>query len=92
MNREIIEKVVSAINKKSSSLLPKFSSPSYSPHLIELKNFSEIGNDACNSVASVDGGNAEIIGNSSFSLSLIRVAFACYKNTKKTSFGISTLA
>lgn len=86
---EVIERVLAAICQKNTSkeIYPKFSGEGYSAYKIDLKNFHQIQKISSNKkIAFVDGGSAEIVGSANFSLSLIRVCYALYQNSKKFGF------
>jgi len=62
----------------------KFSDPNYEAFEFRRENFHSIkGLDKINKIAFVDGGNAEIIKSSNFSLNLIRVYYSIYSGNKK---------
>ena len=52
---------------------------------IKPEDFREIKKLHGKSIAFIDGGNAEIMGSSNFSLSLVRIGYVVYKNNKKIS-------
>lgn len=86
MYEEAIEKILKAISNDSvfTEAYPKFSGKGYRAHRIDRKNFHEINLSVANKkIAFVDGGNAEIIGSSNFSLNLIRAGCAVYQNNNK---------
>ena len=86
MYEEVIKKILESLDQKSliAETYPNFSGDGYEPHKIDIKNFHEINKSDSNKIiAFVDGGNAEIIGSANFSLNLIRVAYALYKNNIK---------
>ena len=86
MYEEVISKILESIDEKSilTEAYPKFSGEGYRAHKIDAKNFHGLNPSMNNKkIAFIDGGNAEIIGSGSFSLSLIRVCYAIYQNNKK---------
>lgn len=86
MYDEIIKKILESMDEKSilAETYPKFSGEGYRAHKIEAKNFHEIKKvNNGKKIAFVDGGNAEIIGSANFSLSLVRVCYAVYQDSKK---------
>ncbi|MBI2659972.1 DNA double-strand break repair nuclease NurA [Candidatus Woesearchaeota archaeon] len=86
---EVIRKILSAIGQKDMSResYPKFSGEGYAAYRIDPKNFHEIRKfNRDKKIAFVDGGNAEIIGSASFSLSLLRICYALYQDSKKLGF------
>ena len=88
MYEEVVEKILKTIDEDLvfTETCPKFSGKGYRAHKIDKKNFHEITASATNKkIAFVDGGNAEIIGSSNFSLNLTRVSYAVYQNNKKIS-------
>ena len=88
MYEEVVEKILKSFDENLVTVsYPKFSGEGYRMHRIDSKNFHEISKTNSNKkIAFVDGGSAEIIGSANFSLNLIRMAYAIYKNNKKTSF------
>jgi hypothetical protein len=62
----------------------QFSDPNYKPFNFDKKNFHLIENSTSdNKIAFIDGGSAEIIKSSNFSLNLIRVYYTIYQNNKR---------
>lgn len=62
----------------------QFSDPNYKPFNFDKNNFKEIKNiDSSRKIAFIDGGSAEIIKSSNFSLNLIRVYYTIYQNNKR---------
>ena len=85
---EAIEKILAVINKKDAfgEIYPKFSGEGYNSFKVDLKNFHEIQPAINKKIAFIDAGNAEIIGSSNFSLSLIRACYVIFQNNKKLGF------
>jgi len=88
MYDEAVKKILEYLDEKSAltPAYPKFSAEGYKACKIEQKNFHEIKKtNSSKKIAFVDGGNAEIMGSSNFSLNLIRVGYAVFQNNKKAS-------
>lgn len=86
MYDEVIKKILELIGENSilQETFPKFSGEGYRAYKIDAKNFHEIRQpDKNKRIAFIDGGNAEIIGSANFSLNLIRVCYAIYRNNKR---------
>jgi len=85
MYDEVIEKILKVLDESSiTASYPKFSGEGYKVYKIDIKNFHEIIPSTANKkIAFVDGGNAEIIGSANFSLNMVRVCCAVYKNNRK---------
>lgn len=87
--KEIIEKIVETINKKEKTdekegCFFEFSDSRYKPINISRENFKEIKKISSDrKIAFIDGGNAEILKSSSFSLQLIRAFNVIYQKNKK---------
>ncbi len=88
---KIINKIISKINEKTEITeedYPISEDNLYKPFKIEKKNFHKIEDiNTENKIAFIDGGNAEILGASNFSLQLIRTYFTIYKDNKKLESG-----
>ena len=82
---EVITKILESIDEKQipENIYPKFSGKGYKAHKTDPKNFHEIRKPTGEKIAFIDGGNAEIIGSSNFSLNLIRACHVIYQNNKK---------
>jgi len=83
MDKKIIKKVLEALNHRVKSSYAIFSDNEYKAAQIDKNNFhiiDELKTD--NKVAFIDGGNAEIIGASNFSLQLIRCCYVLYKSKR----------
>ena len=88
MYEPIIKKIRESLDQDLfSSAYPKLSGDGCKPCKIDIKNFQEISPiETSRRIAFVDGGNAEIISTSNFSLNLIRVCYLiCQDNKKRTS-------
>lgn len=88
MYDEVVEKILKTIDEDSvfTETYAKFSGKGCRSHKIGKKNFHEINAPASKKkIAFVDGGNAEIIGSSNFSLNLIRIGYAVYQKNGKIS-------
>jgi len=87
MYDEVVEKILESIDENLiTASYPKFFGDGYRAHRIDAKNFHEINKaNSGKKIAFVDGGNAEIIASGNFSLSLIRVCYVVYQNSKKLS-------
>jgi hypothetical protein len=88
MDREIFNKILKSlsvtIEKKGSYV--QFNDKRYTPIKIDEKNFHRIKEvSSAKKIAFIDGGNAEILKSSNFSLQLIRVYSTIYKHNKKVS-------
>ena len=87
--KEIIEKIVETINEKEKTdekegYFFEFSDSRYKPIKISRENFREIKKISSDrKIAFIDGGNAEILKSSSFSLQLIRAFNVIYQKNKK---------
>ena len=80
---QIINPVKNSISSTNYSNI-QFSDQNYIPFPFDIKNFQLIENSASSSkIAFVDGGSAEIIKSSNFSLSLIRAYYTIYQNNKR---------
>ena len=80
---QIIELIKNNISSADDSNI-QFSDQNYTSFPFDRKNFKLIENSASSSkIAFVDGGSAEIIKSSNFSLSLIRVYSAIYQYNKR---------
>ena len=88
MYEEVIEKILKSIDGNLfTASYPKFSGDGYRACKIDSRNFHEISKTSSNKkIAFVDGGNAEILASSNFSLNLIRICYVVYQNNKKISF------
>ena len=85
---KIIEQVIARLDEKTKieEDYPRFEDSSYKSFKIEKRNFHKIENISSErKITFIDGGNAEILGASNFSLQLIRTYFTIYKNNKKIS-------
>lgn len=85
MYDEIIKKIAETLDKNLiTAAFPKFSGEGYEAHKIDVKNFRNLNPVLSGKkIAFIDGGNAEIISSSNFSLNLIRVCCLICKNNKK---------
>lgn len=80
---QIINLVKSNISSANDSRV-QFSDQNYKPFNFDKNNFHQIKNAEKNSkIAFIDGGSAEIIKSSNFSVNLIRVYCTIYKNDKR---------
>ena len=83
---EIVEKILEITDDKMAltGAYAKFSGEGYKAFKIDAKNFHQIEKTGLNKrIAFVDAGNAEIIGSANFSLNLIRVCCAVYRNNRR---------
>ena len=78
MYEDVIEEILENLDREpKASSYPKFSGEGYKSYKIEIKNFHKISKqDANRKVAFVDGGNADIISSSNFSLNLVNITYA----------------
>ena len=90
--KEVFDKVSEALNKSLQDadfgIKVHFSDKRYSSFDFSRENFNEINKSDFNpdkKIAFLDGGNAEIISASNFSLSFIRIYYCIYKNNKRTA-------
>ncbi len=89
MYDEVIKKILELIDDKAiiGKVYPKFSGKGYKPYELDARNFQQINKlNSSKRIAFVDGGNAEIIGASNFSLNLIRFCYIVYQDNKKIAF------
>jgi len=89
---KVIEQIIKKIDEKTNiddeDDYPRFEDSSYKAFKIEKRNFHKIENiNSKKKIAFIDGGNAEILGASNFSLHLIRTYFTIYKDNKRISSG-----
>ena len=83
---EIIDKVLKAVESRivKQDKRPEFNNPEYKPVDFSKDNFHKIQPVLSKKkIAFVDGGNAEIIGSSNFSLQLIRTYHNVFSKNKK---------
>ena len=83
---EIISKIVESLdfNLKEKGSYAQFNDSSYKPIKIDNNNFHEIkGVVSNNKIVFIDGGNAEILKASNFSLQLVRIYYSIYQKNKK---------
>ena len=86
MNSEIFEKILKSINKRIGlhSKCVVFNNKDFIPLEVSRERFCEIGDTAFKGkVAFLDGGNAEIVRASSFSVNFVRVYYAIYEHARK---------
>lgn len=86
MNSEIFEKIISSLNSatENKGSCCSFADKAYKPIKVSKENFKEIkAVDNKNKIAFIDGGNAEILSASNFSLQLIRLYYTIYKENKR---------
>ena len=88
--QEIYNKIIDLMKNNISDINDnyiQFSNPVYKPVNFDKNNFKKIRNiESENKIAFIDGGSAEIIKSSNFSLNLIRVYYTIYKkNTRITA-------
>ena len=86
MYNELIKKILESVDESLilTETYPKFSGEGYKACKIDINNFHQITkSNSGKKIAFVDGGNAEIIGSSNFSLNLIRVSCVIYQYNKK---------
>jgi len=80
---QIIDLVKNNISNVNDNYI-QFSDTNYKPFNFDKNNFKEIKNsESNNKIAFIDGGSAEIIKSSNFSLNLIRVYYTIYQNNKR---------
>ena len=83
---EIISKIVESLdfNLKEKGSYAQFNDSSYKPIKIDNNNFHEINGMVSNKkIMFIDGGNAEILKASNFSLQLMRIYYSIYQQNKK---------
>jgi len=82
------DKIISLVKyniSKSNDSYVQFSDPSYKPINFSDKNFKQIEEIQLNNkIAFIDGGSAEILKSSNFSLNLIRVCYSIFVDDKRT--------
>ncbi|MBI2129301.1 DNA double-strand break repair nuclease NurA [Candidatus Woesearchaeota archaeon] len=86
MNSEIFEKIIKSLNTASENQgsYCAFADKSYKPVRVSKDNFKEIkAANNKNKIAFIDGGNAELLSASNFSLQLIRLYYTIYKENKR---------
>lgn len=86
MNSEIFERIIKSLDVaiKEQGSYCVFADKSYKPIKVSKENFKEINAvDDKNKMAFIDGGNAEILSASNFSLQLIRLYCTIYKQNKR---------
>jgi len=85
--QQIYNRIIELVKNNISDIKDnhiQFSDTNYKPFNFNKNNFKEIINTANNNkIAFIDGGSAEIIKSPNFSLNLIRVYYAIYKNNKR---------
>jgi len=84
--KELIKRLNKAIESKVNlpDKFPEFSNPNYQPHQFSKDNFTKIKPmQSDKRVAFIDGGNAEILGSSNFSLQLVRAFASIVSNNKR---------
>jgi len=85
----IISQIITRLSQKAEldeDDIPVFNKKDYKPVRISRNNFKDIPQTFSESkIAYIDGGNAEILAASNFSLQLIRTYYTVYKNNKRTS-------
>ncbi|MDP3765130.1 MAG: DNA double-strand break repair nuclease NurA [Nanoarchaeota archaeon] len=86
---EIHEKIIALIKNNISNANDshiQFSNPDYTPFEFNKSYFNEIKKNGNNAkIAFIDGGSAEIIKSSNFSVSLIRAYYSICQNSKRIS-------
>ncbi|MDO8740959.1 MAG: DNA double-strand break repair nuclease NurA [Candidatus Woesearchaeota archaeon] len=86
MNSEIFEKIIRFLNTdtENQGSYCMFSDKAYKPVKVSKDNFKEIKTaNNKNKIAFIDGGNAEILSASNFSLQLIRLYYTIYEKNKR---------
>ncbi|MBW2975108.1 DNA double-strand break repair nuclease NurA [Candidatus Woesearchaeota archaeon] len=86
MEKEIVKDIICALdnNLKEKGEYVQFNDPSYKPIKINKDYFHEIKGSGCKGkTAFIDGGNAEILKASNFSLQFIRIYCSIYENNRK---------
>jgi len=85
--QQIYDQIINLVKNNISNIKDshiQFSNPDYKPINFDKNNFNEIKNSSNNNkIAFIDGGSAEIIKSSNFSLNLIRIYYTIYKENKK---------
>jgi hypothetical protein len=83
----IYNKIIDLVKNNISNIKDnhiQFSDPNYKPINFDKNNFNIIKNNGVNSkIAFIDGGSAEILKSSNFSLNLIRIYYTIYKQNKR---------
>jgi hypothetical protein len=87
MNQNLINQIINEFKSKENYIgedLPKFSDKNYQPIKISKDNFHSIKEITSNrNIAFIDGGNAELLRASNFSLHFIRLYAVIYKDNKR---------
>jgi len=85
--QQIYNQIINLVKNNISNIKDnniQFSDTNYKPFNFDKSNFKEINNiDSSRKIAFIDGGSAEIIKSSNFSLNLIRVYYTIYRNNKR---------
>jgi len=84
---QIYDQIIDLVKNNISNIKDnhiQFSDPNYKPFNFDKNNFNEIKRiDSKNKIAFIDGGSAEIIKSSNFSLNLIRIYYTIYKENRR---------
>jgi len=87
MNQNLINQIIEQIKANKQSVeedTPKFSDKNYQPIKISKNNFHSIKETVSGrKIAFIDGGNAELLRVSNFSLHFIRLYYVIYKDNKR---------
>mgnify|MGYP002001410596 FL=1 len=87
--QQTYDKIISLVKNNISDINDnnvQFSDTNYKPFNFDKNNFKEIKNSKSNDkIAFIDGGSAEIIKSSNFSLNLIRIYHTIYQRNKRIS-------
>ena len=85
--QQIYNQIINLVKNNISNIndnYVQFSDKSYKSINFDKNNFKEIKNiDSNKKIAFIDGGSAEIIKSSNFSLNLIRIYYTIYQNNKR---------
>jgi len=85
--QQIYNQIIDLVKNNISNIKDnhiQFSDPNYKPFNFDKNNFKEIkSSESKNKIAFIDGGSAEIIKSSNFSLNLIRVYYTIYQQNKR---------
>ena len=89
MNPNLINQIIQHLKLSKGSIKedkPKFRDRSYQAIRLNEENFHSIKPDNPDKkIAFIDGGNAEILSSSNFSLNFIRIYYVIYQDNKRIS-------
>ncbi|MDA1196678.1 MAG: hypothetical protein O2779_01810 [Nanoarchaeota archaeon] len=85
MNNEVLDEVIQSLKQslQNQGTHLQIKDPEFQPIEITKDNFHEIPKQPEKTIAYVDGGNAELLAASNFSLQLVKVAAVTYKGKER---------